>query len=85
MDYIVHGIRHLLAECHMTEPLSLPLSIKEEVGKDVVQLDGSSQNCPGPKQPLPSCLMSYHWSHPTLCRSTQVDTWRGSEPIVQMV
>ena len=80
MNCIVHGIRHVLAESHATEPLSL--SIKEEVGGDVVQLDGSSENCPDPKQPLLSCFMSYHWSHPTLCRSTQVATWRGSEPIV---
>ena len=56
MDYTVHGIRHVSAECHTTEPLSLPLSIKEEVGEDVVQLDGSSQNCPGPKQPCPPAL-----------------------------
>ena len=78
MDCIVHGIRHVLAESHATEPL---ISIKEEVGEDV-QLDGSSENCPDPKQPLLSCFMSYHWSHPTLCRSTQVATRRGSEPIV---
>ena len=58
MDCIVHGIRHVLAESHATEPLSL--SIKEEVGEDVVQLDGFSQNCPDPKQPLPSYFMSYH-------------------------
>ena len=62
----------------------LGMPVKREVGEDAAQFDGSPKPALNKSSPcLPALCPTI--SHPTLCRSTQDATWRGREPIVQMI